>query len=202
LSIVLAVTAWLALTANDEIFYSRALPWIHPLIHLQEAGFRVADRMFPCRVEGSDLGCELYRWLPAFLISNALAYFPFVLTGTLIYARSSRARRVSPGIFRSFIRWGAALAAAGLVLRICWYGLDPEPSSPLRAWDMSRMGWTILDNLTGILALALFLLVPFCLYRVVSALWRRKDVLPSLIDLTWLASFGEVALTLANQFRS
>lgn len=64
------------------------------------------------------------------------------------------------------------------------------------------MGWTVLDNLTGILALALFLLVPFCLYSVVSALWRRSDVLPSLIDLTWLASFGEVALILANQFRS
>ena len=67
---------------------------------------------------------------------------------------------------------------------------------------MSRIGWTVLDTLTGILALALFLSVPFCLYSVVCSLWRRRDVLPSLVDLTWLASFGVVALTLANQFRN
>ena len=114
-SIVLAVTAWFALTANDEIFYSRLLPWIGPLIRLQEPGFRVAYRMFPCRVEGSDLGCELYKWLPAFLVSNALAYFPVLLMGVLIYTRSLLARRVSAGIFRSFIRWGAVLGAVGLV---------------------------------------------------------------------------------------
>ncbi|MGC2181822.1 MAG: hypothetical protein WA637_00920 [Terriglobales bacterium] len=64
------------------------------------------------------------------------------------------------------------------------------------------MGWTVLNNLTGVLALALFLLVPFCLYRAVRAIWSRKGVLPSLVHLTWLASFGVVALTLANQYRS
>lgn len=194
-SIVLAVTAWFALAANDEIFYSRGLPWIGPLIRLQEPGFRVASRMFPCRVEGSNIGCEPHKWL-------SLAYFPILLTGVFAYVRSSRVRRVSPGIFHSSIRWGAVLGTTGLVLRICLYRFDPELSSPLRAWSFGRVGWTVLNNLTGILALALFLLVPFCLYRAVCAIWRRREVLPSLVDLTRLASFGVVALTLANQYRS
>jgi hypothetical protein len=192
MSSVVAVTAWFALIVNDEIFYSRLLPWIGPLIRLQEPGFRVASRMLP----------EPHKWLSAFLLSNVLAYFPILLTGVLIYARSSRVRLASAEIFRSFIPWGAAVGAAGLVLRISLYRFLPELSSPLRAWDVGRLGWTVLDSVTGILALVLTLLVPFCGYIAVRAIWNRKDVLPSLVDLTWLASFGVVALTLAYQFHA
>jgi hypothetical protein len=191
MSSVVAVTAWFALIVNDEIFYSRLLPWIGPLIQLQEPGFRVASRMLP----------EPHKWLSAFLLSSVLAYFPILLTGVLIYARSSRVRQASAEVFRSFIPWGAAVGA-GLVLRISSSRFLPELSSPLRAWDLGRLGWTVLDSMTGILALALTLLVPFCGYIAVRAIWNRKDVLPSLVDLTWLASFGVVALTLAYPFHA
>jgi hypothetical protein len=202
MSSVLAVTAWFALMANDEIFYSRLLPWIGPLIWLQETGFRVSSRMFPCRVEGSGSACEPYKWLSAFLVSNALAYFPFVLAGTFIYPRFPGRRLAAADIFRLLVRWGAVLGAAGLVVRLCLYRVAPEFASPIHAWDAGRVVWTGLDYLTGILALALALLVPFCSYRALRAIWSRRDVLPSLIDLTWLASFGVVVLTLAYQFRT
>jgi hypothetical protein len=74
LGIALAVMLWLSLDVSDEIFQSRLLPWIPSLIYAQEAGFRVAARLFPCQKEGFDTGCEAYKTIPAFVASNALVY--------------------------------------------------------------------------------------------------------------------------------
>jgi hypothetical protein len=71
---VLAVTLWFSLEASDEIFQSRRMPWIVPLIRVQEAGFRAASRLFPCQREGFYTGCEAYKKLPVFVGANAIVY--------------------------------------------------------------------------------------------------------------------------------
>jgi hypothetical protein len=194
---VLAITASFALTANDEIFYSRLLPWIHPLIWVQEVGFRVASRLFPCRMEGSSLGCEDYKSLPAFLISNTVAYLPFLLAGRLVYRRFPRVRRRMAHIFHSFIRCGSVSCFIGLSFWLLLKTLAPELSLPTHAWDIARAGWNLLNETTGALALTLALLTPFCLFNTFRAIWNRTDVLPGLSDLTWLVSFAVAALIIA-----
>jgi hypothetical protein len=74
LGIGLAVALWLSMVLSDAVFQSRLLPWVTPLIYAQDLGFRVATRLFPCQMEGSDLGCEAYKWLPAFIGANAFVY--------------------------------------------------------------------------------------------------------------------------------
>ena len=74
LGIALATMLWLCLEVSDAIFQSRLLPWVLPLIYLQDAGFRAAARLFPCQKEGFDIGCEAYKRLPAFVGANALLY--------------------------------------------------------------------------------------------------------------------------------
>jgi len=78
----LAVAFWLSLEISDAIFQSRLLPWIRPLIHVQDIGFRVAARLFRCQMEGFDTGCEAYKRLPTFVGANAAAYsiilFPII----------------------------------------------------------------------------------------------------------------------------
>jgi hypothetical protein len=191
-----AITASFALTANDEI-YSRLLPWIHPLIWFQEVGFRVASRLFPCRMEGSSLGCEEYKSLPAFLISNAVAYLPFLLAGRLVCRRFPRVRQRTAHIFHSVIRWGSVSCFIGLCFWILLKTLAPELSLPTHVWDIPRAGWNLLNETTGALALTLALLTPFCLFNTFRAIWNRTDVLPGLSDLTWLVSFAVAALVIA-----
>jgi hypothetical protein len=93
LGIALAVTLWLSLDASDEIFQSRLLPWIPSLIYAQEAGFRVAARLFPCQKEGFDTGCEAYKTIPTFVGSNALVYTAILLPIVHLWrTRRSRSR--------------------------------------------------------------------------------------------------------------
>ncbi len=54
----LAIMLWFDLEESDAIFQSRLLPWVLPLIYLQDIGFRLAARLFPCQMEGFDTGCE------------------------------------------------------------------------------------------------------------------------------------------------
>jgi hypothetical protein len=72
--LTIAVILWLSLDASDAIFQSRLLPWVRTLIYLQDIGFRVASRFFPCQKEGFDTGCEAYKTIPAFVGTNALLY--------------------------------------------------------------------------------------------------------------------------------
>jgi hypothetical protein len=74
LGAILAVALWFTLEASDEIFQSRLMWWVVPLIRVQEAGFRAASRLFPCQREGFDTGCEAYKKLPVFLGANAIVY--------------------------------------------------------------------------------------------------------------------------------
>jgi len=200
-ALLLAATAWFAITANDEIFFSRLLPWIGPLIWFQDVGFHVASRLFPCRMEGSNLGCEAYKWLPAFLLSNAAAYFPFVLLGTFVYFRSAQAKATAETFLRGLIKWGTLLAGTGLALRLTVYRLVPEASFPAHDWDIPRFMWAAADQVTGVLCLMLLLVVPFCIRRLVNLILKERSVLDSLVELTWLAAFASVAITLGYQYR-
>jgi hypothetical protein len=88
----LAVVLWLGLEASDAIFQSRLMPWVVPLIDLQDAGFRVANRLFPCQREGFDTGCEDYKRLPAFVSANAAAYSICLFPVVHLVRRRKRAR--------------------------------------------------------------------------------------------------------------
>ena len=46
-------------------------------------GFAQASRMFPCRAEGFDTGCEWYKTLPTFVAANAAAYLSVAFVGGL-----------------------------------------------------------------------------------------------------------------------
>src|ERR1700693_5215357 len=89
----LALVFWLWLEASDVVFQSRLLPWVLPLIYLQDPGFHVAARLFPCRMEGFDIGCEAYKTLPTFVGANALAYSIVLLP--IIHFWRRRARSLS-----------------------------------------------------------------------------------------------------------
>ncbi len=72
--LTIAIILWLSLDASDAIFQSRLLPWVRPLIYLQDFGFIVASRFFQCQKEGFDTGCESYKTIPTFVGTNALLY--------------------------------------------------------------------------------------------------------------------------------
>lgn len=197
----MAIAAWLILVASDDLLASRLLPWTLPLIWLQWPGFQVASRLFPCQKEGFDTGCEAWKKLPVFWLSNAVTYLPFVLVGRFVYYRSARMRTVWPRAFRWLIRWGTLFGSAGLGAQLLFYRLTPGASLPFHRWDMDRIGWVILEDATGITSLVLFLLIPFCGYGLIRAVWARKYVRPALVDLTWLVSYAFIALILGDPFR-
>jgi len=87
--LAIAVVLLVSLEASDVIFQSRLLPWVRPLIYLQEAGFRVAARLFPCQKEGFDTGCEAYKKIPVFLGANALLYS--IVSLPVLYFRRTKA---------------------------------------------------------------------------------------------------------------
>jgi hypothetical protein len=198
-AIVLASTAWLALGINDEEFYSRLTPWVGSLIWLQEPGFTAASRLFPCRSEGFVTGCESYKWIPTFLLSNAIAYIP-VLVASLQFYRYCDWFRKPMRNASSLIHWVATIGASALCLRLFLYGLSPDVSSSIHAHDPFRLAWIVADNGAGIIATILVLLVPFYGFRAFSAVRSRQQVRMSLVDMTWLASFLFAALALGNQF--
>lgn len=90
----LAIMLWFDLEASDAILESRLLPWVLPLIYLQDIGFRVAARLFPCQMEGFDTGCEAYKTLPAILAANSLAYS--IVLFPIIHFWRSRATTTKP----------------------------------------------------------------------------------------------------------
>ena len=118
IALVLALSASLALDFSDSIFQSRLLPWTVPLIELQSVGFAQASRMFPCRAEGFDTGCEWYKTLPTFVAANALAYLSIAFVGAYLYRRSTRLKTALERGLHSVVRWGACCAIVGLCLRL------------------------------------------------------------------------------------
>jgi len=200
MSFILAISAWLALGFNDSMYYSRELPWVGPLIRLQELGFRTAARLFPCRYEGFDTGCEAYKWAPTFLLSNAAAYLPFVMASVFLYRRSERVRSVTRWLLDRFLRGGALTGVVLLCLRLLLYLLSPVVSSPISSWGAGRITWIVLDGASGSISVAVALSIPFYIYWVVRALWNRDHVQAHLIGLTWLVAFVLAALELGSQF--
>ena len=94
IAVVLASSAWTGLVLNDEILESRSLPWIAPLITVQDYGFVKASQTFPCQIEGADTGCVAYKWIPTFLAANSLFYFPIVLITVFSYQHSGGVRTI------------------------------------------------------------------------------------------------------------
>jgi len=64
LGAVLAVALCFTLEASDEIFQSRLMWWVVPLIRVQEAGFRAASRFFLVNAKASIQGAKPTRNCP------------------------------------------------------------------------------------------------------------------------------------------
>lgn len=174
LSAVLAVAMWFALYASDEVFFSRMLPWDLPLINLQHIGALVVSRFFPCRLEGSDFGCEIYKTLPAYFAVNAVVYLPFViafrsLSKGLNFESVRRGLRVS---CRTVTVVGLSGLAAILVLQqFAWEA----------GWRNQRWFSATNYSIGVIVVIAGFLLVYLTLKSLSTG---DEDFLP---EMTWVA---------------
>jgi hypothetical protein len=175
---VIAVTAWVGLYLNDEIFESRSLSRIAPLITVQTYGFEKASQMFPCQAEGSDAGCEASKWIPTFLMANSLAYFPFVLIGLLSSQHSDAVRRAARAGAGFFARWCAVVVTAGLIALQVMHGLNLDthdslyPHPGIGRWHFGA--WEQVSDITGTLITLAGLWLPFYLYRAI----RRSNGVP------------------------
>jgi hypothetical protein len=195
-----SLTAWLALYCNDAIFFSRLLPWIAPLITVQHSGFVMASRLFPCQAEGFDTGCEAYKWIPAFLIANALTYFPFVLGGVLWYRRSSAARTMLESVARRSVYWSAPVVVVGLCTLLVLHKLPLDthdslyPHPGIAHWHFG--GWELLHDLIGTLIVIAGLLLPLYVYRAFRKSGGLSATQCRLSELTALMTVILAALTL------
>jgi len=201
---VVAITAWVGLYVNDEIFESRSLPWIAPLITMQEYGFGKASQMFPCQAEGFDTGCEAYKWMPTFLIANSLVYFPFVLLGLFSCRLSDRVRKSVRAGAHAFALWGVVTVAVGLVALQVMHGLSLDthdslyPHPGIGHWHFGL--WEQINDITGTLITAAGLWFPFCLYRLVRRAHGFADVRTRLAAATSVAAALLVALMLGDVY--
>jgi len=200
IAVVLALSAWLALDFSDSVFQSRLLPWTVPLIELQRLGFTRASRLFPCRAEGFDTGCEWYKWLPTFVAANAAAYLPVAFIGAYLYRRSERLKAVVQHGLHSVVRWGAGFAIVGLCLRLFVAKWWPGISTPLGQGHAGRMSWVAVDDLTGIIVLVLFLAMPFYIYQGLRVTRSVAETRRYLADFTWMASLYVSSLILASVY--
>jgi hypothetical protein len=201
---VIAITAWVGLYLNDEIFESRSLPWIAPLITMQEYGFWKASQMFPCQAEGFNTGCEPYKWIPTFLMANTLVYFPFVLIGLLSFQHSVAVRKTVRAGAGFLAHWCAVVVTAGFVALQVMHGLNLDTNDSLYLhpgighWHFGA--WEQVSDITGTLITVAGLSLPFYLYRAI----RRANSLPAvrtrLADATSLVAMLLVALILGNVF--
>jgi hypothetical protein len=199
-ALVLAISGWLALEVSDELFFSRLLPWISPLIWLQDFGLHTASRLFPCRIEGSVTGCEWYKWVPTFLLSNAAVYFLFLLASASLYRLSMWIRSTTGWLLERFLRWGSLLGVALLGSRLFFYNFAPEASFPISRGRSGNPTWTFLDGASGTISVIFAMLAPFYLYYLVRAIWQQNHVRNRLIDLTWIVGFLLAAVELGYQF--
>jgi hypothetical protein len=199
IAMALAISAWLALETNDRLFYSRLLPWIPSLIWFQEAGFQTAARLFPCRYEGFDVGCEAYKRLPVFVLSNAIAYFPFSLATVFLILYTESSRSFLKAVRAAFLRWGGLVGVVLLCLRLVFYRLSPDVSGPNTPSRLGHMAWVLLQSIAGLITVALILAIPFVLYGAILGVWNRERISERLLDLTRVSAFLLAALILGNQ---
>lgn len=205
ISSVLSMSLWMAVGLNDEIFESRLLPWILPLITFQDYGLGKASGFFPCRMEGSDLGCEAYKFVPTLLVANALIYFPFVLFGAFTYRKSMMARELIATYVTRSVRWAPALVATGLIALFVMHGFgrDTHDSLYLNPGIARRhFGlWELLDDVTGTIIVIVGMLVPFYTYRACRRSDRSEVAKGRTRDLTALVTVLLLALMLGNVYR-
>lgn len=201
---VLAIVAWTGLALNDDILESRSLPWIAPLITVQECGFEKASHEFPCQIEGSDIGCEAYKWLPAFLGFNTLCYFPLVLIISYFLQRSEAARHAMQAAAHLFARWSAVAVGAGLVALQVMHALNLDthdslyPHPGIAHWHFGA--WEQLSDITGTLITIAGLSLPFYFYRVIRRGQGLNEVRLTLAEATSLSATMLVALILGNVY--
>ena len=201
---VWALSAWTGLFLNDEILDSRSLPWIAPLITVQHFGFRTAGRQFPCQAEGSDKGCQPYKWIPAFLAANSLAYFPFALIGLFSFQHWEAARKIAQAAARRFPGWCIAVASTGLVtlqvmrgLKLATYdSLYPHPG--VAHWHFGL--WEQVNDITGTLVVIAGLLIPLYFYWTVRGGRGFAETRSRLAELTSLTMVVLVATVLVNPY--
>jgi hypothetical protein len=191
---LMAMTAWVGLYLNDQIFYSRSLPWISPLITVQEYGSGKASQMFPCQAEGFDTGCEAYKWIPAFLIANGLCYFPVALLSLFSWRLSDTVRKTVRTGVQGFARWSVGAVTVGLVALQIMHGLNRDthdslyPHPGIAHWHFGA--WELVNDITGTLVTVAGLSFPFYFYLAL----RRADGL--LEARTRLAAATSLAATL------
>lgn len=201
IAFVLSLTASLALELNDEILESRELPWIMPLITVQHYGFSAASRLFPCRAEGSDTGCEAYKKMPAFLAANTFAYFPFVLCVALCSRFVERFGPLVQTGARRFVRWSVPLAVLGLWALLVLNRLGLATYNTLYPTGDSHRhfgSWELVNDVTGTLIVAGGLFLPFYFYRAFRKSESLLEKRRTLLDLTSLAAMMVVALVLGD----
>src|ERR1700723_442638 len=200
IALVLALSASLALDFSDSIFQSRLLPWTVPLIELQSVGFAQASRIFPCRAEGFDTGCEWYKTLPTFMAANAAAYLSIAFVGVYLYRRSARLKTVPHRGLHSVVRWGACFAIVGLCLRLFVAEWWPGVSTALGQGHAGRMLWVAVDDVTGIIVLGLLLAMPFYVYQSLRVTRSVTETKRYLAHFTWMASLYVCSLVLASVY--
>ena len=200
-ALMLALSAWLVLQANDDFFYSRLLPWIPSLIRLQEAGILVVSRWFPYKYEGFDAGCEAYKTIPVFILSNTFAYLPFSLATVFLIRCRKSTRLFLRKLASAFLRWGSLVGIALLCIRLVVHRWSPDVSIPTAIGGMGRTMWLLLEWTSGPISVVFFLSIPFVLYRAICAVWKNEHISESLVDVTRVAAFVLAAMILGNQYQ-
>lgn len=201
---VVSISGWVGLYLNDEMLQSRSLPWIAPLITVQEYGFGKASQMFPCQIEGSDKGCEAHKWLPTFLFANSLFYFPFVLAGVVSFQRSEGVRNIARSVAGLFVRWGIIIAGTGLIALQIMHGLNLDthdslyPHPGIGHWHFGV--WEVINDITGTVITIAGLSLPFCLYRATHRVPNFTEARTRLAEATFLSATILIALMLGNVY--
>jgi len=199
----LSLSAWSTLALNDEIMQSRSLPWIMPLITVQHYGFGTASRLFPCRAEGFDTGCEPYKTIPVFLGADAFAYFPFVLCVVVCCHFVGRVGEALQTGAQRFVRWCVPLAVVGLCVLLVLHRLGLATYDTLYPTGDShwRFGmWELLNDVTGTLIVGGVFFLPFYFYRALRKSEGISEKQHRLAHLTSLVAVMVVALTLGDVY--
>jgi hypothetical protein len=197
LAIILAASASFMLDVSDSTFQSRLLPWIPPLIWIQAAGFTAASRLFPCQAEALNTGCEWYKWLPTFVMANALVYLPLASLAMLLSRTSERIHTLLPKHKHHLVRWSAAIVMMALFSRILiakiWSLYTPGGYE-------DRFSWRMADATTGTVSL-LGLLIPLYVLRAFLAHREERVTEQYVVDFAWLATVYACALDFADIYR-
>jgi hypothetical protein len=195
LALVFAVALFLTLAISDDVFYSRLLPWDLPLIHMQYRGFVASNRFFPCRLEGSSMGCESYKTIPVFLAANALFYLPFLAAWIFLSKRFSRIEEIARAACRIYCPIAAVLGFLCLITTIVlwWLKWDFEFASPHS--HIRRQVFEVISYSGGTIVVSAILLVTLLFLRLARS--GEEEVLP---EMTWLGCLLVSALHLGNTF--